>query len=86
MQTIIINLILTLASALIDSGTVERIQAVVDRWDDKLDPDGKPYSGDEKFEGAADEIKLIGIQGAQWLINLLIELAVAKLRIARDDA
>lgn len=81
MQTIIINLILALASALIDSGTVERIQAVVDRWDDKLDPDGKPYSGDEKFDGAADEINLLGIKAAQWLINLLIELSVAKIRI-----
>ena len=86
MNTVVINLILTLASALIDSGTVARIQAAVDRWDDKLDPDGKPYSGDEKFDGVADEVKLIGIQGAQWLINLLIELSVAKLRIAKESA
>ncbi|MEY2680673.1 MAG: hypothetical protein RL661_904 [Pseudomonadota bacterium] len=84
MNAVVINLILTLASALIDSGTVDRIQAAVERWDDKLDPDGEPYSGDEKFDGVADEVKLIGIVAAQWLINLLIELSVAKLRIAKE--
>lgn len=83
MSTTILNLIAALASLLLKGNTFERIKAAVSRWDDKVDPDGVPYSGDEKRQGVRDELALLGIYSAQWLANLAIELAVAALRTER---
>lgn len=83
MSTTILNLIAALASLLLKGNTFERIKAAVARWDDKVDPDGVPYSGDEKRQGVRDELALLGIYSAQWLANLAIELAVAALRTER---
>lgn len=81
MKSTLISLMAALAGLFLDGNTFDRIKAVVDRWDDKVDPDGIPYNGDEKRDGVKEELELIGIKLAQWLANLLIELAVATLRI-----
>ena len=78
---LVIKMMATLADWFIDENTFIRIKAAVERWDDKMDPDGVPFSGDEKLAGVKDEIQLIGIKAAQWTVNLLIELAVATLRV-----
>lgn len=80
MQAAILQIISALASVMLTGNTFERIRACVQRWDDKLDPDGVPYSGDEKRAGVKDELVLIGVYVSQWLANLAIELAVAALR------
>ena len=77
----VIDLMALLAKLFIDENTFVRIKACVERWDDKVDPDGVPFSGDEKLDGVKGELKVIGIHAAQWLVNLLIELAVATLRV-----
>ena len=81
MKSTLISLMAALAGLFLDGNTFDRIKAVVDRWDDKVDPDGIPSNGDEKRDGVKEELELIGIKLAQWLANLLIELAVATLRI-----
>lgn len=81
MNQALIRIMASLAGLLLTDYTFDRIKAAVDRWDDKVDPDGIPYSGDEKRNGVKEELELIGIKAAQWLCNLLIELAVSTLRI-----
>ena len=68
-------------AGLIPGSLFERIKASVERWDDKVDPDGKPYSGDEKRANVQEELELIGIKLAQFAAFLLIGLAVAVLRV-----
>lgn len=86
MHAVILSIISALAGVLFEGNTFERIKATVDRWDDKVDPDGKPYSGDEKRAGVQDELKLLGIYTAQWLANLGIELAVTLLRNSQEKS
>lgn len=79
-MNMLISTMAAIATYFIDANTFVRIKAAVERWDDKVDPDGVPYNGDEKRENVQDEIRLIGIKSAQWIVNLLIELAVATIR------
>lgn len=80
-EQLILNLISTLVSVLLPGDTWDRLRAVVDRWDDKFDATGKKIPGTAKKQGVLDELELIGIRGAQWLVGALIDLAVMKLRI-----
>jgi uncharacterized ion transporter superfamily protein YfcC len=73
--------IMAAAAHLIPDGVFDRIKGAVERWDDKVDPDGRPYSGDEKRSNVEDELELIGIKLAQFTAFLLIGLAVAVVRV-----
>ncbi len=68
-------------AGLIPGHLFDRIKATVERWDDRVDPDGIPYSGDEKRANVQQELELIGIKLAQFAAFLLIGLAVAVLRV-----
>ena len=68
-------------AGLIPGNLFDRVKAAVERWDDKVDPDGIPYSGDEKRANVQEELELIGIKLAQFAAFLLIGLAVAVLRV-----
>jgi len=80
-EALILNLISALVSALLPGDTWDRLRAAVSRWDDKFDATGKKLGGTAKKAGVLDELELIGIRGAQWLVGALIDLAVMKLRI-----
>lgn len=54
-----------------------RIRARVEAWDDR------ELTGPEKKVGVTNELKVIGIHGAAWVIGALIDLAVAAKRL--DD-
>lgn len=69
------------AAAMLPDSLFDRIRATVERWDDRVDPDGEPYSGDEKRANVTEELELIGIKLAQFAAFLLIGLAVAVLRV-----
>lgn len=80
-ETVVLNLISALVNVLLPGNTWDRMRACVDRWDDKFDATGKKLPGTAKKQGVLDELKLIGIRGAQWIVGALIDLAVMKLRI-----
>lgn len=80
MNTFWISAMAAVASLLPDN-LFDRVKATVERWDDKVDPDGIPYSGDEKRANVQQELELIGIKLAQFAAFLLIGLAVAILRV-----
>ena len=80
-QTIVLNLISALVNVLLPGNTWDRMRACVDRWDDKFGADGNKLPGTEKKAGVLDELELLGIRGAQWIVGALIDLAVMKLRI-----
>ncbi len=80
-ESVILNLISTLVHVLLPSNTWDRLRACVDRWDDKFDAAGKKLPGEAKKKGVLDELELLGIHGAQWLVGALIDLAVMRLRI-----
>ena len=73
-------------AGLIPGNLFDRVKAAVERWDDKVDPDGIPYSGDEKRANVQEELELIGIKLAQFAAFLLIGLAVAVLRVEQGKA
>nr|QMP83766.1 MAG: hypothetical protein [Caudoviricetes sp.] len=62
------------ASFLLGSDTFQRIKAIVLRQADK------DISGEEKREAAIEEMRLIGLGIATWMMNLAIELSVAWLK------
>jgi hypothetical protein len=64
-----------LASLLADGSTFERIKATVIRVEDPK------LSGAEKKQAVLDELKVIGVNVGGWLLNLIIELCVAWLRL-----
>jgi hypothetical protein len=68
-------------AGLIPGHLFDRVKATVERWDDRVDPDGIPYSGDEKRANVQQELELLGIKLAQFAAFLLIGLAVAVLRV-----
>jgi len=68
------TLISQFAKIILGSSLFERIKATVERQETKL------LSGAEKRSEVVHELRVIGIAGASWLINLGIELAVAWLR------
>ena len=80
-ETVVLNLISALVNVLLPGNTWDRMRACVDRWDDKFDATGKKLPGTAKKQGVLDELELIGIRGAQWIVGALIDLAVMKLRI-----
>ncbi|MGZ5000627.1 MAG: hypothetical protein ACXV7F_10020 [Methylomonas sp.] len=56
------------------SSVFSRIEASVMRWADKK------ISGAEKRKGVLDELEVIGLKTAEWVLRLGIELAVGKLK------
>lgn len=68
------TIIQSFASFLLGSDTFDRVKAAVLRQADKN------ISGDEKREFALEEMRLIGLGIASYLLNLGIELAVAWLK------
>ena len=80
-QTVVLNLISALVNVLLPGNTWDRMRASIDRWDDKFDADGNKLPGAVKKQGVLDELELLGIRGAQWIVGALIDLAVMKLRI-----
>ena len=79
-EQLILNLISTLVSVLLPGSTWDRMRAAVERWDDRFE-DGQKLPGAVKKQGVLDELELLGIHGAQWIVGALIDLAVMKLRI-----
>jgi hypothetical protein len=64
------------------SGVFARIQATVLRVEAEAKAkaqQGVVMAGADKKAAVVAEVKVIGIDIASWLVNLLIELAVAKL-------
>jgi len=74
MSIIITQAIHVLAGLILSSDVFQRILAVVERWADK------EISELDKHESVLNEIKIIGLNLANWEANLGIELAVAYLK------
>lgn len=79
-ETVVLNLISALVNVLLPGNTWDRMRACVERWDDRFE-DGQKLPGTVKKQGVLDELELLGIRGAQWIVGALIDLAVMKLRI-----
>lgn len=79
MAVIKTTLIASFAKFILGSGTFERIKAVVARMDDK------DISGTEKRILAVEEVKMLGIGIANFLVGLGIELAVAYFRVLAGE-
>jgi hypothetical protein len=62
------------ASFILGGDIFDRVRATVARQEEKL------LSGPEKRHAAVEELKVIGLELADWAVNLAIELAVACLR------
>jgi hypothetical protein len=80
-EKLILNLISALVGVLLPGNAWDRMRACVDRWDDKFYAAGKKLPGEAKKRGVLDELELLGIRGAQWIVGALIDLAVMQLRI-----
>lgn len=68
-----------LAALLTDKGTFARVLQAVQTVDDPATPNN------EKHEAVLKQLKIIGLDLAKWLINLLIEMAVAYIRLAAEQ-
>jgi hypothetical protein len=68
------TIIAAFAKIVLGSNLFERIKATVIRQEDKNLP------GSEKRQAVLDELKIIGVSTATYLINLGVELAVSWLR------
>ena len=66
----------SLGSLLSDGTTFERVRATVERVEDPN------LSGAEKKQAVLAELKVIGLDLANWLANILIALAVSYIRVA----
>lgn len=71
LKTTLIN---ALANIILGSHLFDRIKACVVRQEEKL------LSGPEKRHAVLQELMLIGISAASYLVNLGIELAVTQLK------
>ena len=72
-------LITQLATLLIGSSTFSRVEACVERWNDKVISEQRPdLKGEDKKKAVLAELIILGIELEGWLANLIIELAVAK--------
>jgi len=72
-------LITQLATLLIGSSTFSRVEACVERWNDKVISEQQPdLKGKDKKKAVLAELIILGIELEGWLANLVIELAVAK--------
>lgn len=65
-----------LANLVADKGVFNRVLNAVKTVDDPNTP------GNEKKEAVLAQLKVIGLELATWLANLLIELAVAYIKVA----
>lgn len=79
MSTLVTFLITQLATLLIGSSTFSRVEACVERWNDKVISDQQPdLKGKDKKKAVLAELIVLGIMLEGWLLNLVVELAVAK--------
>ena len=70
------NLIATLAKSLAPDGDIwKQVQTMVYAMEDSTLP------GPEKKQKVLEGLKTIGLEAAGWLLQLLIELAVAYIRV-----
>lgn len=67
-----------LATLLTDKTVFNRVLDAVNTVDDPATP------GNEKREAVFKQLEVIGLDLARWLIGLLIELAVAYVRVAAE--
>lgn len=72
------TIIASFAKIVLGSTLFERIKATVIRVD------GDDMHGSEKRNAVLDELKVIGVSAASYLLNLGIELAVSWLRTQAD--
>lgn len=72
------TIIASFAKIVLGSTLFERIKATVIRVD------SDDMHGSEKRDAVLDELKVIGISAASYLLNLGIELAVSWLRTQAD--
>ena len=79
MSTLATFLITQLASLLIGSSAFSRIEAAVERWNNKTVTELQhQLNGKDKKQAVLAELIILGINLEGWLANLVIELAVAK--------
>lgn len=84
MNGIVFFLIDQLASILLGSDTFVRIENAVNRWEEKAKDELEPVTtGTDKKAAVIAELEILGIELASWLANTAVELAVAKLNIAK---
>lgn len=69
-----------LANLVADKGVFARVLNAVQTVDDPSTP------GNEKREAVLQQLKVIGLELASWLANLLIELAVSYIRFEAEKA
>lgn len=74
MSNVWISLIITMLKRLLDPEVVSRILSIVSSLD------STELSGTEKRTLAFDEAVQLAKEAAPWLLNLAIEIAVARLR------
>jgi hypothetical protein len=72
---LIAYLIPLLLKALVNSMVLARIRAAVQRWE-SVEVEGK-----EKQQGVLDELRVIGIHTASWILTTVIDLVVLQARI-----
>lgn len=73
MNPIAIAIVSAFIRIVLGSSLFARINAAVERWADK------ELEGREKRKGVLNELEIIGIKSAEWVVRLSIELAVGKL-------
>lgn len=69
--------IASLAALLTDSITFDRVMNVVEQLD------AKDVPGEMKRSAAFTQFKVIGLDIAKWLLGVMLELAVAYIRVAK---
>jgi hypothetical protein len=76
-----------LAAMIAPSVDFDRVRASVQRWaereisEEEKEFHSQPGMEDPRKTGVLHELTVIGIEAARWQLNLLIELAVAVLKI-----
>lgn len=68
------------ATLLTEKGTFQRVLDAVNTVDDPNTP------GNEKKDAVLKQLKVIGLDLASWLTNLLIELAVAWIKVEQQKS
>ena len=79
MNKILVSALLTLIRRLLDPAVVSRILSIV------ASLDNQQLSGSDKRALAGQQIASLASDAAPWLLNLAIEIAVARLRLTAKD-
>mgnify|MGYP007071645526 CR=1 FL=1 len=73
------SLLTAVAKIIVGSQLFDRIKACVFRQEEKI------LSGPEKRHAVTQELMVIGVSVATWVLNFAIEVAVAQLRILAQE-